>query len=321
MKIAICGVWHVHAPKYTDHARQLGEIVGVYEPDEGLRRAFVDRYHVPVFETLEELLKSDAQGVIVCSASCDHADHMVKIAQAKKNIFTEKVLALTDEDCARVAKAVKENGVEFVISLPWKTLATHRTLKDVVDSGELGKINYARFRNCHSGSTRDWLPPHFYNEKQCGGGAMIDLGAHGMYLLHWLLGMPVVASSAFTTACSNESARAKNVDGVEDNAVTMMTYDSGAIALNETGFVSNYSPMVFEVFGENGFVRVQNDRVVKCTQATEGAVVEVALGEGQPLPIVQFLTDDVRDGYGIEEACALTHMMVMAYADAKSHNV
>lgn len=291
----------------------LGEVLGVYEPNEGLREAFLRHFPMPVFHTLEELLASDAEGVIVCSATCDHADQMVAIAGAGKHIFTEKVLALTDGDCERVAAAVADSGVTFVISLFQKSVPSRRAVKAICDSGELGKINYVRFRNCHSGSVDNWLPPHFYNARECGGGAMIDLGAHGMYLIDWILGTPDTAVSAFTRACSNPDAVAKNADGVEDNAVTVMTYENGAIAVNETGFDSRLDPEVLEIHGELGRVRMEGGRVIRCTRATEGKEVEVELPEGDPLPIVQFLTGDIREGYGMAEAQALTHMMVLAY--------
>ena len=313
MKTAIYGVWHVHAPDYTRTAQKHGEVVGFYEPDDALAKAFGDLFGLPRFATPEELLASDAEGVIVCSATNTHADDMVKIARAGKHIFTEKVLALTDEDCERVAEAVRESGVTFTISLFQKYLASRRAVKDVAMSGELGNINYLRFRNCHSGSSNNWLPAHFYNREQCGGGAMIDLGAHGMYLTHWILGEPISARSAFTLCNQNPDAVKKNVDGVEDNAVTIMTFESGAIAVNETGFVSCCSPVIFEVHGDKGYVFMERDRVVKCTQATAGKVTEVELPEALPLPIEQFVTGNVLPGCGMAEAKALTHMMVMAY--------
>lgn len=314
MKVALFGVWHVHAADYTRCAMKYGEVVGFYERNDELAEKFMASFPVHRFSTPEELLSSDAQGIIVCSASSDHVEDMVKIAKAGKDIFTEKVLALTDEDCNRIEKAVNENGVNFVISLFQKYRASRMTVKKVVDSGELGKINYMRFRNCHSGSTKDWLPKHFYNEKECGGGAMIDLGAHGMYLIEWILGMPITAKSVFTVSCESPSVKEKNLDSVEDNAVTVMSFSSGAIAINETGFVSNYSPVTLEVFGENGYVRMVKDNVVKCTKETEGVEVSVEIGKDLPAPIEQFMTGNVYEGCGMKEAKALTHMMTMAYA-------
>lgn len=313
MKIAVYGAWHVHASGYTKTAMELGEVVGFYEANEALAQDFAKEFNIPRFHTPQELLESEAEGVIVCSASCDHAEDIIKIANAGKHIFTEKVLALTDEDCDRIEDAVNKNNVHFVISLFQKYLGSRMTVKEVAASGELGKLNYMRFRNCHSGSTKDWLPKHFYNAAECGGGAMIDLGAHGMYLTQWILGMPTQASSQFTISCELDSVKEKNPDGVEDNAVTVMSFQNGAIAVNETGFVSNYSPVVLEVHGEDGYVRMIGNHVVKCTKATDGLEVELAAKADSPSPLVQFLTGNILDGCGMKEAKALTHMMTLAY--------
>jgi len=311
LKTAICGLWHVHAEEYFRKANALTEVVGVWEENEQWRKAFCEKYGLKEFTSFEQLLECGADSVLVCTATNTHAHVMVRLANAGKNIFTEKVLALTDEDCNRIAEAVERNGVEFVISLPWKYRSGPLTLKKVVDSGDLGKINYLRFRNCHSGSVKNWLPEHFYNEEQCGGGAMIDLGAHGMYLTDWICGMPDSYTSMFKLACSVENV--PNGDKVEDNAITMMGYDNGCIALNETGFVSQGYPWSLEVGGENGCVRCDDSGVYKTTTATDMKRVEVELCEALPSPVEQFLTGNILPGCGMTEAKHLTHMMVGAY--------
>ncbi|MBE6652785.1 MAG: Gfo/Idh/MocA family oxidoreductase [Ruminococcaceae bacterium] len=314
MKVAILGVWHVHAPDYTRCALEQGEVVGFFERDDGLAAGFSSAFPMlNRYATLEDLLAGEAEGVIVCSATCDHTADIIAAARAGKHIFTEKVLTLTDEEADRIAEVVAESGVTFVISLFQKYIGSHKTVKAVTESGELGKINYIRFRNCHSGSSCNWLPPHFYHAHQCGGGAMIDLGAHGMYLIDWIMGVPTTAVSAFTRACERTDVAEKNTDGVEDNAVTVFTYPNGAIAINETGFVSDCESFVLEVHGERGYVRMEGGRIVKCTNATGGQPVEVPAEAGDPAPIQQFLTGNILPGCGMKEARALTHLMVMAY--------
>jgi len=312
-KVAICGAWHVHAADYTKIALELTEVVGVWEENETRRNDFCQRFDLKAFDSFEDLLASDAEGVIVCSSTDSHADLMIRIANAGKHIFTEKVLALTEADCDRIEATITANQVQFAISLVQKYRPGPLTVKQVADSGELGKINYVRFRNCHSGSVNNWLPQHFYDAKECGGGAMIDLGAHGMYLIDWLLGVPVASKSIFTNTCTNEAANALNTDRVEDNAVTIMEFADGCIAVNETGFVSNYSPMTLEVSGEKGVVIFDGTGVIKRTAETSGQSVSVPLCEEQPSPIVQFLTGNILPGCGMAEAKALTHLMVEAY--------
>ena len=309
MKIAICGAWHVHAPDYTKIAiEENAEVIGVYDENPALRRALAEKFGIPEFETLDELLSSDADMVVVTSSTDLHTEHMIKIAEAKKDIYTEKVLALTTEECLAVKKAVEENGVKFVISFVHKRNGSLLKAKEIVDSGELGKINYLRFRNCHDGSMT-FLPTRFYNKKQCGGGAMIDLGAHGMYITEWFLGLPKTATSTFTIAYETE----KNTDKVEDNAVTVMSFEDEAIAVNETGFVSRFYPMSLEIGGEKGRIYAEVGCVKKATEETEGKLIEIEPCETRLHPLRQFIHGNEPYGCGIDDAIKLTKMMEMAY--------
>ncbi len=312
MRVAILGVWHVHADSYTNTAKELGEVVGVWDADAERRAAFAQKHSISEFATLEDLLASDAEGVICNAATNIHKDVLVAAANAGKHIFTEKVLALTEEDCNEIRAAVEKNGVKFVISFIWKVLGSFRSVKKAVDDGLIGKPNYLRFRNCHDGSTSHWLPAHFYNKEQCGGGAMIDLGAHGMYLTHWILGEPTGYKSAFTHFCRDEQDALLNPDGIEDNAVTVMTYPDGAIAINETGFVSRGCPTTLEVGGSDGYIAQEGDKYMLRTRTD---VRELDILEDLPKPIESFMKGETPDGCGLDEATVLTRMMVGAYAN------
>lgn len=312
MRVAILGVWHVHADSYTNTAKELGEVVGVWDEDAERRSAFAQRHGIREFSTLDELLASDAEGVICNAATNIHKDVLVAAANAGKHIFTEKVLALTEADCNEIRAAVEKNGVRLVISFIWKMLGDFRAVKKAVDEGLIGKPNYLRFRNCHDGSTSHWLPAHFYSKEQCGGGAMIDLGAHGMYLTHWILGEPAGYKSSFTHFCRDGQDALLNPDGIEDNAVTVMTYDDGAIAINETGFVSCGCPTTLEVGGSDGYIAQVGDKYIL---RTRNDVRELEKLDDLPKPIESFMRGEEPDGCGIDEATVLTRMMVGAYSN------
>ncbi len=311
MKTAILGTWHVHADEYTRVAAVNGTVVGVWDENPAWKQEFAARHGIPAFDTLDDLLAGDAEAVIVCSATSAHTDHIIRAAKAGKHIFTEKVLALTEANCLAIQEAVEAAGVRFVISFPWKFTPGQRALKEAVDAGRIGKVNYLRFRNCHNGSTGHWLPAHFYNASECGGGAMIDLGAHGMYLTHWVLGEPTAYRSTFTHFCRDEQDAALNPSELEDNAVTVMSFDDGAIAINETGFVSVGCPTVFEIGGESGYLTFDGGRAV-LNSPTKGHV-ELPLPSPVPSPLERFMRGEEAPGCGMEEAIVLTRMMVGAY--------
>ncbi len=312
MKVAIAGIWHVHAGGYTETAMKLGEVVGVYDENAKWRADFAKKFGIAEFSSYDELLASDAEGVIVCAPTNKHPEVIIAAANAGKHIFTEKVLALDEDGCEKIKNAIEENGVRFVISYPWKFRPGIMALKKAFDDGLIGQPNYMRFRNCHNGSTAHWLPAHFYSAEECGGGAMIDLGAHGMYLTDWFLGEPQGYSSAFTHACRDEKDAVLNPDGLEDNAVTVMTYENGAIAVNETGFVSVGENAPLEIGGDKGYLIFDG---VKAFIVSSDGKTELALPEPEDLPIDRFMKGNAAPGCGIDDALALTRMMLGAYSN------
>ena len=185
--------------------------------------------------------------------------------------------------------------------------------KKIMDEGLLGDITLMRVRNAHNGTSKNWLPAHFYDIVSCCGGAMMDLGAHPMYLVRWLMGKPKTMQSTFT-----------NVYGkpVEENAVCVMAYDNGAIAISETSFVSERgSPFSLELYGTEGTLMVgSNQAFLSTTKETayEGKVEEYP--EALPGPIPMFIAGVTKDEpiiFDIEEAVALTEMMDAAYSSHK----
>lgn len=318
MKAAMIGTWHVHTEGYAKEfsADPRCQLTAVWDPDEEKAGQFAEKFGCAAYTDLDRLYaEADFEAVLICSATNEHVPLMIRAAEAGKHIFTEKVLAITAEGAEQICSAVQKSGVKFVISYPHKTNPGLIFAKKMIDEGKLGTVTYARVRNAHNGSIADWLPPHFYDKVQCGGGAMMDLGAHPMYTLLWLLGEPERVSSAFTSVTDRP---------VEDNAVSVLTYANGAIGVSETGFVSNYGNYVLEVSGTKGAVRIVDDQTMMADGTTDGKWVPAELPVQPKSPLAQWI-DYVAEGipapeYGIEEAVRLSRLMEAAYR-ASEQNV
>ena len=308
--VAMIGAWHVHAKGY---AKELSEtenvkVVAVYDENQSLADSWAKELGCEA-KSLEAILADETiHGIALCTATNEHTAILVRACEAKKAIFTEKVLTLSNEDALRVAKAVKENGVRFTISFPHKCNPLLRKAKEMVEEGILGDVTYARVRNVHNGSVADWLPAHFYNPVPCGGGAMIDLGAHPMYTLIWFLGKPTHVQSLFTNVTDRP---------VEDNAVSLLSFPNGAIGVSETGFVSTDNPYTMEVSGTKGSLMIHGDTL---RASVEGEWKEITdLPQKIPSPVVQWGMGIDNDAFSIDQAVALTEVMVMAYQSHASH--
>ena len=323
INVALIGTWHVHFNGYAREIRDDGRcrITALWDPDPEKGKEAAERYGCDFVADYDALLaREDVDAVLVCTSTDMHKDVMIKAANAGKHIFTEKVLCFTEADALEVKDAVDRSGVKFCISFPWRCRSDFKWVKQAAEEGLIGKVNYCRMRNCHGGASSHWLPDTFYDPVTCGGGAMMDLGAHPMYLSRWMLGKPVRIQSMFN---------ARTGHPVEDNSVCVIEFENKAIAVAETGLVSGMNPQSMEVYGTKGVIICEGNelrlRTKDINRFVEGGWATVKLPENQPMPLRQFI-DSVLYGkpvsFGLQEGRQLTELMENAYiADRERREV
>jgi 1,5-anhydro-D-fructose reductase (1,5-anhydro-D-mannitol-forming) len=317
IRVAVLSRWHVHADEYAkavnDHPG--ARVVAVWDEIPARGRPWAADLGVDFVADYPALLaRSDIDAVVVTTPTNLHKDVIIAAARAGKHVFTEKVLATRLADARAVADAVRVAKIRFTISFPRRTIAPLLYAKQLVASGALGAVTLVRIRIAHDGALRNWLPEHFYDAPACGGGAMIDLGAHGMYLSRWLLGKPRRITSVFNTLTGR---------AVEDNAVSVIEFANNAIAINETAFVSWGGAYSVEIDGTQGGFAMSSPRDVRVRSGADKKWrVADALPADEVMPLPRWLdgiiagsSDDF--GMGIDAACELSEMMEAAY---RSHD-
>jgi predicted dehydrogenase len=287
--VGILSFWHVHADDYAREAQQhpRTEIVAAWDADPkrgGTKaKALGATFHADLAELLA---RSDIDGVIVTTPTNAHRDVIVAAAQAGKHIFTEKVLALTPAECREILAEVERKGVKLTVSLPRLADGYTQATLGILAEGRLGDLTLVRVRLSHDGAVgRRWLPAQFFDPNEAGGGALIDLGCHPMYLTRLFLGgMPdrLTASYGHVTG-----------QPVEDNAAALLHYANGAIGVVEAGFVNPHSPFTIEVHGTKGsllYGTPEARMLVRSTPAgRDDAWTEVELPARAPGPFDQWV--------------------------------
>ncbi len=314
LNIAMLSKWHVHADNYAAfvQAQPDARITCVWDEDAARGKAWGEALNVPFVACVDELLaRPDVDAVIIDSPTSMHGELMVKAAKAGKHIFTEKCMCLTVKDCDEVISAVEKAGVIFTISFPQRARGRSLLVKKLIEEGTLGDVTLVRTRSSHNGALAGWLPDYWFDPGTTGGGAMMDLGAHPMYLARWLLGRPARISSLFNTRAGY---------AVEDNAVCVIEFENKAIAVTETSLISGMNPDTLEVYGTRGVllaldntVRLRTEETMK---KTPDGWTELQPLPDEPLPLRQFL-DSALYGkpvqYGLKEGRELTELMENAY--------
>ncbi len=310
VNILMLSKWHVHA---KDYAKTIGEqpdarITCVWDEDAARGAAWAKELGVPFEPDLEKALaREDVDAVVVDTPTTMHRRVMVKAAQAGKHIFTEKALATTLEDCYAIERAVQEAGVKFCISFPQLTSPLAQLCKSAIENGLLGQVHLLRYRMAHDGALAGWLPDYWYLPKDAGGGAMMDLGCHPMYMASYLLGKPDRVASVFNNSVAPH--------GVDDNAVSVVEFENKSIAVLETGFISPFDAGCFELLGTQGAItRVGQDIKMRTAERKEWFTPDLPA----PMPsAMRLFLDGVQRGtpipFDMERAIALTELLENAY--------
>jgi len=314
LNIGMISKWHVHA---TDYAKQVqqnpgAQITAVWDEDPARGAEWAAELGVPFYADYAEFLASDIHAVVCDSPTTMHRDVLIPAAQAGKHIFTEKLLACTNEDAEAIAQAVRDAGVTFTISLPVKGFPQVQYIKSLVDSGKLGQVTGARFRRSHNGVSDNWLPERWYDVAATGGGAMMDLGAHPVYVIADLLGEPVRVAAMMTNLCGTSS---------DENAIVLGEFAGGALATMETAFVTSGVPDLLEVYGTGGAVFFRWNEVVQ----NLGDGPEEVDEDDMPTrydPMTCFVEaclagEKEVPGLALEDALVMTRIMVAAYTAAE----
>lgn len=135
-----CGYWG------KNHVRtfaRMGALGVVCDPDpaaESLVRELAPG--VPFVREIDEALAADVAGVVIATPAETHARLCELAIRAGKDVLCEKPLALRLEDAKRVAELSRERGHILMTGHLLEYHPAILKLRELVDTGYLGKIQY-----------------------------------------------------------------------------------------------------------------------------------------------------------------------------------
>ncbi|GHU18820.1 dehydrogenase [Spirochaetia bacterium] len=320
LNVGIISSWHVHARDYVKQLKESGKVnlVVLWDENPEKGRAQAAEWQVEFEPDYDKFIaRKDFSAVVCTSPTTMHPELLSKAAAAKKDIFTEKLLAVTTAEAEKLAEVIRSSGSIFTISLPLRTDPAVLSVKKLVDEGALGKITGARFRRSHSGVSDHWLPDYWFDTSLTGGGAMMDLGAHPVYIMAFLFGAPKRLSGLTTRPFGTSS---------DENAVGIAEFKEGIIGIMETAFVTFGVPDLLEVYGTEGSVFMQGAELKVTTKALDGLGFKTANlkvpPRTKPSPVIQFADACInRSGspehLGLDDALVMTKMIEAVYNSDK----
>jgi predicted dehydrogenase len=202
------------------------ELVAIADPQPDRIQAFMAQAGVsvrayPDYETL--LRQDDVDAVIVASPNSMHAEQTVAAAQAGKHIYCEKPMALNLDDCKKMAAAVKQAGVKFLIGYHRRFNPLVQHAKKLAADGYLGELFHVESDYLHH-VPGDWDIWSWIGKPEIGGSLFHAGSGHNVDLIRFFGGEIV------EVACFKDIylPRATQVE-TEDTAIAIFRFENGML--------------------------------------------------------------------------------------------
>ncbi|GGH84395.1 putative dehydrogenase [Pullulanibacillus pueri] len=244
-----------HLPEYA--GLENVDIVAVCDIVPERAEEVAHQYGATAYTDYKELLKDGSiDAISVCLPNYLHAPVSIDSLNAGKHVLCEKPMATSREEAEAMIAAAKENGKKLMIAHNQRFVSSHVKAKQILDSGELGKVYTFRTTFGHPGPEAwsvDGAGSWFFDKKRAFIGALGDLGVHKSDLIRYLLGEIVEVGSLVET-------NAKENTDVDDNAVTLLKTESGAIGTLTASwsYVRNGDNSTV-IYCEKGVLRLEDD--------------------------------------------------------------
>ncbi|MFD1334216.1 Gfo/Idh/MocA family protein [Oceanobacillus iheyensis] len=322
VRVAVIGCGSIaknrHLKEYS--ANHQVDIVAVCDIVEGRAKQVAELHNAKAYTDYKQLLKEEeVDAVSVCLPNYLHAPVSIAALEAGCHVLCEKPMATSKEEAEEMIQAAEKNNRKLMIGHNQRFVASHQKAKQLIESGELGKIYSFRTTFGHGGPegwSADGADSWFFKKEKAFVGAMGDLGVHKADLMRYLLNEEFVEVAAFVETSAKQTAT------VDDNATLVMKSESGIIGTLAASWAYNAAEDNSTViFAENAIVRLEDDpNYSMIVQYTNGEVVKYKLGGIQSNEEGGQTTSHVIDHF-IESVTTNQQPLIDGYEGMKSLNV
>ena len=209
IKVAVLGCGgrsHCVVGNLLRDSKRNVEIVAAFDPN----RAAFDRcvtsaeWNIPDCKyctSYQEAINTPGvEWVMVFSPNAFHKEEVIAAFEAGKNVFSEKPLATSIEDCQAMNDAHKKAGVIFATGFVLRYSKLYEKAKEILDSGVLGKL-YAI--NADENITPDhggYIMCNWRRFKKFSGPHILEKCCHDLDLINWFCGSLPSKIASFSTS-------------------------------------------------------------------------------------------------------------------------
>ncbi|MCX7353001.1 MAG: Gfo/Idh/MocA family oxidoreductase, partial [Proteobacteria bacterium] len=153
IKISVigCGYW---GKNLVRNFSELGVLHSVCDAKHELANTASQTYGIPAL-SLEEVLKSDVDGVVIAAPAAQHYDLTQKALKAGKHVFVEKPLSLKIEDAKKLCELALQTDRKLMVGHLLQYHPAFLELKQLIAKGNLGRLQYIYSNRLNLGKFRN----------------------------------------------------------------------------------------------------------------------------------------------------------------------
>ncbi|MDG5787866.1 Gfo/Idh/MocA family oxidoreductase [Evansella sp. AB-P1] len=233
------------------------EIVGVVGRNLERVKAFAETHNISNFgiDVKEVSHQGRATAAIICTPNALHYDAVMTASQLGLHCLCEKPLDISPKKQEEMISSCEKHGVKLAVSYMRRFIQHLRFIKEVVDSGKLGRIMVFDVTIKH------FRPKEYYDswhgtKALDGGGPFIQQGSHIIDLALWLCGgyKEVLQGKRFQVYHDIET---------EDHGYALVKYNNGAIGMIEASTASyGLKNEGIEISGTKGSITANYDEII-----------------------------------------------------------
>ena len=224
---------HVNSMYKLAIASDKYEVVGCVEENEEARRVAEELLETTFSDIpYEEWLKTDIDAVAFGGAYGDRGAAIIKALEAGKHVIADKPLCTSLKELRKIRSLSEKKGLKVGCMLELRYIGTAQRVKEILDSGRLGKIQNVSFTGQHDlnlDTRQKW-----YFEKGMHGGTINDIAIHGVDMVRYLTGLELDKVDCARTW----NAYAKPYPDFKDCATFMARLDNGAEVMADVSYSS-----------------------------------------------------------------------------------
>jgi predicted dehydrogenase len=188
LKIGVLGAARITPMALLRPARQVPEaaIVAVAARDPQRAQAFGAKHRIAKVHPSYDALLADPEIEAIYNPlpNSHHCTWTVKALETGKHVLCEKPLGANTDDAQRMVDAAARCGRVLMEAFHWRYHPLAARMKEIVDSGELGKVRHVETHFC----IPFWIPGDIRYRLDLAGGATMDTGCYAICILRFLAG-------------------------------------------------------------------------------------------------------------------------------------